>query len=408
MGERLGVPRVDLERVGPSGSEERARKVEADLSAGKRETLALIRRYLTGLSHTHTDLSSREGLGYTESTYTLEEWMAYAEKLGLGFVCFNDHSTPSPRPQIQAHGSDLCRSLENQIAQIEGMNRSKNGEGCVAFSGVEANIVFDGDQPAIDLPQATLGKLDLVIASRHMIDRERDLGSIRESLLFAIEHPDVDVIGHPDRNTWDKKRQGEETYQREYYAMWQEVVTAMVRNGKAFEINLNAAPDPRIVRMAAEAGVSFSIGYDAHEFTQYRRDEFEVQAWEKALQSEESQEEVVRRHYQESLEEALEHVRIRDVGEGARNRWGKEEDVSDEDLRQLQQYKEMRLTDGPGVVTFLRLARWVKRLEDWGVGPERVVNSSRQRLIGFLKNERDKRTPNLEYLASLPTQEVGS
>jgi DNA polymerase (family X) len=157
--------------------------------------------------HTHSRVSTRAEFGYTESMYDLEEILAYYDKLGLAFVAITDHSSKPACPAVQAVSSPICQSLLENARRITSSNQQRQG-GIVALAGVEANLLFDAaNHPQLDLPDEVLGQLDLVIASRHGIAREKEPPAIKESLLFAIRHPLVDVIGHLDRYT---RRDGEQ------------------------------------------------------------------------------------------------------------------------------------------------------------------------------------------------------
>lgn len=357
------IPIIDKERIGPE------KKVPKERKDGLAQH---IQKWWLGDAHSHSVESTREGFGYPEGIYDIEEILEYYEQLGLEFVCFTEHSSKPGSPEKQSPKSKISRSLLNQAEGIAKINRV--GERSIAaLSGVEANIMFDEDnRPMLDLPPEVLQKLDLVIASRHAVAEEwerhlaleKDPKAIKESLLYAVRHPDVDIIGHPDRYT---RRSGEQPseYWDEYWGIWPEIFQEMVRCGKAFEINLNSQSSEKLVEMAAKAGVKFFINYDAHDFSYYK--------WG--------------------------GTELANAGEKVKKQWARGK-LSTKDREILKEYKADRLSSGPGVVAILRLARWIKRLESWGVTPERVVNSSRNNLLRFLTEDRQKMTENLHYLTS--------
>jgi len=121
--------------------------------------------------------------------------------------------------------------------------------------GTETNVLTDG---GLDYDDELLAELDWVVASVHtsfgMSEQE-----MTARMVAAIEHPLVDVIGHPT---------GRKIESRSPYALDVErVIEAAARTGTMLEIN--AAPDRRDLndlhaRAAAEAGVLIVIDSDAH------------------------------------------------------------------------------------------------------------------------------------------------
>lgn len=368
MAEKFSIPTVEKEKIGPKKGPSKLSEEERERRKERREredSLApYILKWWRGDAHTHSKESTREGYGYPEGIYDIEEVMDYYEALGLEFVCFAEHSSKPGSPRRQSTDGEISQSLLREAQRITAINQERK-EGTIALSGVEVNIFFDDDgKPTLDLSPEVLQKLDLVIASRHAIAREKDPEAIKETLLFATRNPNVDVIGHPDRYT---RKDGETSpeYWKEYWDVWTEILEEMVKHRKAFEINLNSLPSRRLVEMAAGAGVKFFIDYDAHDFSQYKK----------------------------------ERTKLHEVEEEAKRRWARGE-VSGEDSEILKEYKLGRLSSGPGVVAILRLVRQIRRLEALGVTPERVVNSSRENLLKFLIEDREKKTENLAYLTA--------
>jgi len=435
------IPVIDGASIQPSKGIPEAAKSRREAEARGERLNALSQRILKwwkGDAHTHSKESTRGDFGYAEGIYDIKEARRYYKELGLEFVCFTEHASKPGAPKKQSADGEVSQSLLQEAERTTEINREEREEGVVALSGVEANVFFDENgRPTLDLPSEVLQRLDLVIASRHSIAREKELGAIKESLLFAARNPDVDVIGHPDRyikvvGDWDilrthcpeveafhqemhtkQQQKGEASSpeekarieselqvmystirkaigkdplvsgdegdtqlgtfiqareklaEEEYWPMWEEIVREMAANGKAFEINLNDPPQDRLLEMAAKAGVRFFVNYDAHDFHQYNK-ELQKSAGRKAAET-----------------------------------WAKG-GASEEDLAILEQYKLERMQSGPGVVAILRLARTIRKLESLGLTPDRVVNSSRERLLHFLTEERGKRTENLEQLTASP------
>src|SRR5437899_12115180 len=68
----------------------------------------------------------------------------------------------------------------------------KHVDGLTLLQGIEVDILEDG---GLDLPDAVLEILDVVIASPHVKLRQ-EAGAMTERMLRAASHPHVDVIGH--------------------------------------------------------------------------------------------------------------------------------------------------------------------------------------------------------------------
>lgn len=275
--------------------------------------------------------------------------MDYYKSLGLDFVCFTEHASNPGQPEVLDLNSDICQSLLQEIKQINEANENKNKE-IIALSGVETSILFnDNGEPVLDTPEEVLQQLDIVVASRHQIDDEKNPQAIKKSLLFAAQNSNVDVLGHPDRYTRKNNEKNPE-YWAEYWSIWPDILQTMKDNNKAFEINLNNQPAEKLVKMAVDIGLRFLINYDAHDFNQYKK------------------------------EESV----LTNTGESLKKKWAKDQ-ASKADMELLKEYKTKRLTSGPGTKAIIILVKWLKKLESWGVTPESVINSSKENLISFLK-----------------------
>ncbi|MFH0805176.1 MAG: hypothetical protein V1916_03195 [Patescibacteria group bacterium] len=321
-------------------------------------------RYWRGDAHTHSAESSRSW-GYAEGIYSEREAAEYYGKLGLEFVAFSEHTSNPGKPELLSPDHPISKSFLKQVRRIEQLN-AEAGQNVAAMSSCEASVLIGPDgQVTIDLPPEVTSKLDLIIASRHSIANEKDIGAIRESLLATVRNPAVDAIGHPDRYiqlAQGVTDGGQPCDPEKYWQVWAEVLDEMARQGKAFEINFVNRPDDQLLRMAAERGLQFMLNYDAHDFNQYKAGQIEG-------------------------------------GDDAKRLWATHE-ASAGDLQHLEDYKRQRLQSGPGPKAILRLAHYIEKLESLGVTPERVVNSSRERMVDFLINDRGKQTPNLTAVKS--------
>jgi DNA polymerase (family 10) len=119
----------------------------------------------------------------------------------------------------------------------------------------EVDILPDG---SLDLDDATLAELDVVIASVHVATHQ-SREEMTARLVRACENPYVTIIGHPTGRRFDSSS----GYEFDYDA----VFAAAARTGTALEIDGQAArldlPAP-LARRAKSFGVMFALDSDAH------------------------------------------------------------------------------------------------------------------------------------------------
>src|SRR5690349_14861425 len=193
---------------------------------------------LSGDLHCHTTAS--------DGTASIEEMAVAARDAGYQYLAITDHSASF------GFGDDLSpERLRAHVAQI----RATSVAGIELLAGSEVNILPDG---SLDYADDVLGELDWVVASVHSSFR---MGSdaMTERMVRAIEHPMVDVLGHPSGRKIEKRRP--------YAFDIEAVIEAAVRSGTMIEIN--ASPDRRDLndvnaRAAAGGGVPILINCDAH------------------------------------------------------------------------------------------------------------------------------------------------
>jgi DNA polymerase (family 10) len=171
-----------------------------------------------------------------------------AREAGLDYIAITDHS----QALAMANGLDEARALA-LAARIREADRASNGVRLLA--GIECDILADG---SLDLADDCLAALDLVVASVHS-GFNQDRQQMTDRLLRAIEHPHVDILGHPS---------GRRLLQRDAYPFDVEaVVAAAARHGVALEINGQAHRldlNDVHARLARERGVPIVISSDAH------------------------------------------------------------------------------------------------------------------------------------------------
>ena len=233
---RLGLPPIPPELREGEG------ELEAAAAGRLPELVALA--HLRGDLHVHSR--------WSDGAASIAEMAAAARARGYRYLAICDHS----RSLKVAHGLDLAE-LEAQWAEIDDLNAALEAEGAGfrILKGAEVDILKDG---RLDYPDEILARLDVVVASVHthlQLDRQ----AMTERLLAAVEHPHVDIIGHPTG-----RRLG---FRDPYDVDLEAVIAAAARHGTALEIN--ASPErldlPALwARRAAEAGVWLVIDTDAH------------------------------------------------------------------------------------------------------------------------------------------------
>jgi DNA polymerase (family 10) len=109
-----------------------------------------------------------------------------AREAGLQYIAITDHS----QSLAMANGLDERRALAH-AARIRAIDAE--GLGIRLLAGIECDIKPDG---SLDLADDCLAALDLVIVSVHSaFGQERQ--QMTDRLLRALEHPHVDILGHP-------------------------------------------------------------------------------------------------------------------------------------------------------------------------------------------------------------------
>lgn len=188
--------------------------------------------------HVHTE--------YSDGAATVEEMVEAAAVFGHDYVSIADHATGPG----MVGGVGL--SDEELLEQLEAIRAVAEDAPIDVFAGVEANIDEEG---GISVGEDVLERLDCVVASPHSgLD-----GDGTERLINAIEHPEVDVIGHPTGRKLNQRPGHDLDVER--------VAEAAADHGTALEINA----DPRRldlrssnVKVAIESGATISINTDAH------------------------------------------------------------------------------------------------------------------------------------------------
>jgi len=186
----------------------------------------------------------------TDGHNSIREMAEAAAAVGYSYIAITDHS----KNLAMTNGLDDVRALAH-VERIRTVNAEMEGRIRV-FSGIEVDILADG---ALDLEDATLAHMDVVIASVHThFAQSREETTAR--VLRAIENPYVRILGHPT---------GRLLLRREPFAIDLGVVLRRAAElGVAVEHN--AAPErldlnERDLRLAKELGCKIVINSDSHD-----------------------------------------------------------------------------------------------------------------------------------------------
>ena len=233
-----------------------ARVLTDVLETGQSRYLARLREQMKQPAledQTELDFAAYQGDIHSHSTWsdgraTVLEMAKGAQALGYRYLGITDHS---PRITV-VHGLNAERLLaqSKEIAQAQ-----EQVEDVTLLQGIEVDILEDG---TLDLPDAVLEILDVVVASPHVKLRQEP-SAMTERMLRAVRHPHVDVIGHPTGRR-PGAREGA-TY--DFEAVFREAA----RRGVAMEIDCDPARmdlGPELARLARDAGCDFVVSSDAH------------------------------------------------------------------------------------------------------------------------------------------------
>lgn len=190
--------------------------------------------------HSHTN--------WSDGRATMLQMAEGARALGYSYLGVTDHS---PRIKV-VNGLDA----ERLVAQSREMaDVQSQVDGLTLLQGIEVDVLEDG---SLDLPDAVLEILDVVIASPH-IKLRQEPASMTERMLRAVSHPHVDVIGHPT----GRRPGSREGASYDFEAVFKEAA----RNGVAVELDCDPARmdlSPELARLALECGCNFALDSDAH------------------------------------------------------------------------------------------------------------------------------------------------
>ena len=197
-------------------------------------------------SHYQGDIHSHTK--WSDGRATMLEMAEGARALGYRYLGITDHS-----PRIKVVNGLGAERLVAQSAEMAGVQAQVPE--VTLLQGIEVDILEDG---SLDLPDAVLEILDVVIASPHVKLRQEP-SAMTERMLRAVSHPHIDVIGHPTGRR-PGSREGA-TYD------FEGVFKEAAKHGVALELDCDPARmdlSPEMARMALEFGCNFALDADAH------------------------------------------------------------------------------------------------------------------------------------------------
>ena len=200
---------------------------------------------LKGDLHIHTHA--------TDGHNSLEEMALSAKKHGLKYIAVTEHSD---RLKV-AGGLDPPRLMQ-QIDEIERLNEKLKG--IQILKGLEVEILKDG---TLDLPDAVLARLDLVVGTVHS-HFNLPLEKQTERILRAMDRRYFTMLAHPTGRLIDE---------REPYAVDMTRIVHKARERGCF-LELNSNPRRLDLydiycQVAKAEGVLVSINSDAHNINDF-------------------------------------------------------------------------------------------------------------------------------------------
>ena len=185
---------------------------------------------------------------WSDGRDAIEAMAVAARNLGYEYVAITDHSPYAGTRRVV--GSDRLQAQADELARVR-----ENVRGIAILHGVEVDILPDA---RLDLPDATLERLDIVLASLH-----DPAGQSRKVLtnryVTAVQHPLVDIITHPTNRLVG--------YHRGYELDFDRIFEAAASTRTALEIDgapMHLDMDGTLARRAVAAGVLVTIDSDCH------------------------------------------------------------------------------------------------------------------------------------------------
>ena len=243
---------LDLDFIPPElrenlGEIEAAAASFSQSAAGASESAAGALPRLITLADIHGDLHMHTQA--TDGRDTIRKMAEAALARGLAYIAITDHS----KNLAMTNGLDDSRALDH-VKRIREVDAEMEGRIRV-LAGIEVDILADG---LLDLENATLAEMDIVIASVHTLFNQPS-DEMTARVLRALENPHVRILGHPT---------GRRLLSREPSAIdIEQVLQRAAALGVAVEHNANPARadlNDLNLRRARELGCKIVVDTDAH------------------------------------------------------------------------------------------------------------------------------------------------
>jgi DNA polymerase (family 10) len=185
---------------------------------------------------------------YTDGANDPAEMIEAAHRRRYEYVAITDHTKAVRVARGLTRGQ-----FHRQFKEIDRLQ--KRFSDITILKGAEVDILDDG---TLDLDDATLAELDIVIAAVHS-KFNLSRSALTKRIIRALRHRHVQILAHPT---------GRLIGRREPYPLdFDEIVKAAADHGVALEINAQPERldlDEVHARAAHQAGVRLVIGTDAH------------------------------------------------------------------------------------------------------------------------------------------------
>jgi DNA polymerase (family 10) len=234
MYEALGLPWVPPELREGRGEVQAA--IDDDLPE------LLVTADVRGDLHTHTDASDGKN--------SVREMVEGAREFGHEYVAITDHATGPGVVGGMGVPDDELLELAEAVRSVD-----EAVDDVTAFAGVEANVDAGG---GLSVADDVLAALDVVVASPHS-DLDLTGDDAVDRLTTAMEHPSVDVLGHPTGRLLNQREGMDVDANR--------LAETAASEGVALEVNANPSRldlSGSAVQAAVDAGARVAIDTDAH------------------------------------------------------------------------------------------------------------------------------------------------
>jgi putative hydrolase len=243
-----GIARVLKELIETEHSDylARLRAESGEASDFAPQLTPLVEQGYQGDLHCHTD--------WSDGGASVLEMALAAQARGYRYLAITDHS---PRiTVVNGLGPERLAAQRQVIAEAQ----ERLGSAFTILQGIEVDILPDG---ALDLDDATLSELDVVIASPHLQLR-MEPAAMTERMLRALENPHVDIVGHPTGRRPGSRAGAVYDFER--------VFGRAAKREVLMEIDCDPARmdlSPELAALALAQGCRFSLDSDAHYVDQF-------------------------------------------------------------------------------------------------------------------------------------------